>query len=89
MTDPRVTVFGPHPILGITIERRGEDEDDIHLHAGGQGVWVARMAGEIGAYPILCGFAGGETGELLRPLLDELPGEMRLVETAAAERLAT
>jgi 1-phosphofructokinase len=81
---PRVTVFGPHPILGITIELRGADEDDIHVHPGGQGTWVARMAGEMGAYPILCGFCGGETGTLLRPLLDELPGERRLVETSAA-----
>ncbi len=81
---PRVTVFGPHPILGITIERRGSDEDDIHVHPGGQGVWVARMAGEMGGYPILCGFCGGETGKLVRPLLDELPGETRLVETTVA-----
>jgi 1-phosphofructokinase len=80
---PRVTVFGPDPILGITIERRGADEDDIHVHPGGQGVWVARMAGEMGAYPVLCGFCGGETGQLLRTLLEELPGERRLVETAA------
>jgi 1-phosphofructokinase len=81
---PSVTVFGPHPILGITIERRGADEDDIHVHPGGQGVWVARMAGEMGAHPILCGFCGGETGELLRPLLDDLPGETRFVDTASA-----
>jgi 1-phosphofructokinase len=81
---PRVTVFGPHPILAITIERRGADEDDIHVHPGGQGVWVARMAGEMGAHPILCGFIGGETGKLLEPLLDELPGERRLVPVAAA-----
>jgi 1-phosphofructokinase len=81
---PRVTVFGPHPILGITIERRGADEDDIHIHPGGQGVWVARMAGEMGAHPILCGFCGGETGALLRSLLDALPGETRCVETTSA-----
>jgi 1-phosphofructokinase len=81
---PRVTVFGPHPILAITIERRGADEDDIHCHPGGQGVWVARMAGEMGAYPVLCGFNGGETGVVLRPLLDELPGEVRLVETGVS-----
>ena len=84
MTQPRVTVFGPHPILDITIERRGTAEDDIHMHPGGQGVWVARMAGEMGAHPVLCGFCGGETGALLRPLLDELPGEMRLVDTSVA-----
>jgi 1-phosphofructokinase len=76
---PRVTVFGPHPILGITIERRGADEDEIHVHPGGQGVWVARMAGEMGAHPVLCGLLGGETGTLLGPLLDELPGELRMV----------
>jgi 1-phosphofructokinase len=81
---PRVTVFGPHPILGITIERRGADDDDIHVHPGGQGVWVARMAGQMGAHPVLCGFCGGETGKLLVPLLDDLPGEKRLVETTQA-----
>jgi 1-phosphofructokinase len=82
--EPRVTVFGPHPILGITIERRGAGGDDIHIHPGGQGVWVARMAGQMGARPILCGFCGGETGKLLAPLLDDLPGERRLIETTAA-----
>jgi 1-phosphofructokinase len=81
---PLVAVFSPHPILGITIERRGPDEDDVHIHAGGQGVWVARMAGEMGAHPVLCGFRGGETGTLLEPLLDALPGQRRLVETATA-----
>jgi 1-phosphofructokinase len=79
---PRVTVFGPHPLLSITIERRGES-DDVHLHPAGQGIWVARMAGELGAHPVLCGFVGGETGKVLHPLLDELPGERRLVGTAA------
>ena len=79
---PRAAVFGPSPLLSITIERRGADGDDIHLHAGGQGVWVARMAGELGAWPVMCGFAGGETGATLRSLLERLPGEARLVETA-------
>jgi 1-phosphofructokinase len=82
-SQPRVTVFGPHPLLSITIERLGTDEDDIHLHAGGQGVWVARMAGQMGADPVLCSFCGGETGRLLRPLLETLPGEVRCVETAS------
>lgn len=81
--DPRVAVFGPHPLLGITVEHRaGVEEDEIHLHPAGQGVWVARMAGELGARPVLCGFIGGETGRTLAPLLDELPGERRLIETS-------
>jgi 1-phosphofructokinase len=77
-----ITVFAPNPLVNITIEGRGAT-DDIHVHAGGQGVWVARTAGELGAEPILCSFIGGEPGELLRPLLDALPGERRLVETAS------
>lgn len=76
-----VTVFAPNPLLNITIERR-DGADDIHLHAAGQGVWVARTAGELGATPVLCGLIGGEPGELLRPLLEALPGRLRLVETA-------
>jgi 1-phosphofructokinase len=80
---PRVAIFGPSPVLTVTIESRG-GADDVHVHAGGQGVWVARMAGELGAHPVLCGFAGGETASLIEPLLDDLPGESRLVHTAAA-----
>jgi 1-phosphofructokinase len=78
-----VAIFGPHPLLTITIERRQTAGDEIHVHAGGQGVWVSRMVAELGAYPILCGFIGGETGATLEPLLDKLPGERRLVRSAA------
>jgi 1-phosphofructokinase len=42
------------------------------------------MAAELGAAPVLCGFIGGETGTALRPLLQRLPIELRLVETAAS-----
>jgi 1-phosphofructokinase len=84
MPRPRVTVFGSHPLLAVTIERRGADEDDVHMHPAGQGVWVARMAGEMESHPILCGFIGGETGTLLRPLMDQLDAELRLVHTSAA-----
>ena len=84
MPRPKVTVFGSHPLLGITIERRGEDQDDVHMHPAGQGVWVARMAAELESHPILCGFIGGETGTVLRPLMDQLDAELRLVHTDAA-----
>ena len=56
----------------------------MHLHAGGQGVWVARMAAELRAHPILCSFVGGETGQLLRPLLEQQRGELRAVHTTAS-----
>jgi len=85
MPGGKVTVFGPHPMLSITIEAlTSEGGDDIHVHAAGQGVWVARMAAELGAQPVLCGFIGGESGVVLRPLLDQMEVEMRLVETAEA-----
>jgi 1-phosphofructokinase len=41
------------------------------------------MAGELGATPVLCSLVGGETGTVLRGLLETLPGERRLVRTAA------
>ncbi len=80
---PRVAIFGPNPLLSITVESLSANGgDDIHVHAAGQGVWVARMAAELGADPVLCGFAGGETGGVIRGLLEQLPIEPRLVETA-------
>ncbi len=80
---PRVAVFGPHPLLSVTIERRGGG-DDVHLHAGGQGVWLSRMAAELGAEAVLCGLVGGETGPVIEGLLQRLPIELRLTRTAGA-----
>ena len=80
---PRVAIFSPNPMVSIAIESFSADGgDDIHIHPAGQGVWVARMAAELGADPVLCGFIGGEVGKVLRPLLEEMPVELRLVETA-------
>lgn len=80
---PRVAIFSPNPMISIAIESFSADGgDDIHVHPAGQGVWVARMAAELGAEPVLCGFIGGEVGSILRPLLEEMPIELRLIETA-------
>jgi 1-phosphofructokinase len=79
-----VAIFGPHPLLTITIEQRQNAGDEIHIHAGGQGVWVSRMVGELGGHPILCGFIGGETGAMLEPVLERLPGERRFVRSGEA-----
>jgi 1-phosphofructokinase len=83
-SNPRVVIFAPHPLLTVTIEREGPDRERVHFHAGGQGVWVARMVASLGALPVLCGFIGGEPGALLQGLLGALGGELRLVETASA-----
>jgi 1-phosphofructokinase len=81
-----VTIFGPHPLLTVTIEMEGPERQSIHFHAGGQGPWVARMAAHMGVAPVLCGFIGGESGQLLEGPLRETvaPGETRLVETRSA-----
>ncbi len=81
---PRVAIFAPHPLLTVTLEREGPERDKVHFHPGGQGVWVARMAACLGAEPVLCGFRGGESGELLGGLLEDLPGERQLVATSSA-----
>jgi 1-phosphofructokinase len=81
---PRVAVFAAHPLLTVTLEREGPEREQVHFHAGGQGVWVARMVECLGAEPLLCGFLGGESGTLLEPLLEQLGGELRLVRTASA-----
>jgi 1-phosphofructokinase len=82
---PKVAVFSPNPMVSIAIESfSSEGGDDIHIHPAGQGVWVARMAAELGADPVLCGFVGGEVGTVLRPLLEEMAIDLRLVETAQA-----
>lgn len=79
----KVAIFGPNPLLSITLELHDDTGDDVHLHAAGQGVWVATMAAELGAEPVLCGFEGGEAGAVLAQLLSRLPGERRLVRTAS------
>ena len=84
MTKPAIAVFAPHPLLTVTVEAEGERES-VHFHAGGQGVWVAEMASRMGGAPVLCAFLGGESGELLRPLLAAATdGSARLVPTASA-----
>ena len=67
MTD-EVLVFEPAPMLTITIERWG-DAPEIHLHAGGQGVWQARMISTLGCPVVLCTPLGGESGRVLESLL--------------------
>ncbi|MFE5410358.1 hypothetical protein [Microbacterium sp. NPDC056569] len=42
-----VTIFAPSPTLTVTVEEH-DDEPDIHLHSGCQGVWQARMLRRLG-----------------------------------------
>jgi 1-phosphofructokinase len=79
-----VAVFAPSPVVTITVEAGSESEPDIHLHAGGQGFWVARMAARLGAKVSLCVPLGGESGTVLRSLLAVEGISVLSVETQAA-----
>lgn len=83
VADQRLVVFGPDPLLSVTVEAGGGG-DEVHLHAAGQGVWVARMAAELGARPILCCLLGGETGTTLDSLLDSASLPRRVAWTAGS-----
>lgn len=67
-TPQAVVIFAPLPVLTVTVEERS-GEDDIHVHAGGQGVWQSRMMSSLGVPVVLCSALGGETGDVLGHLL--------------------
>jgi 1-phosphofructokinase len=71
-----IAVFAPSPLLTITVEH-GPVRPEIHLHAGGQGFWVARMAATLGADVTLCCALGGEPGRVLHSLIEAEPMTLR------------
>jgi 1-phosphofructokinase len=66
---PDLAVFSPALILLLEIESDAEQQVEVHLHPGGQGYWVARMASVLGARPVLCAPVGGEAGVVVSDLL--------------------
>lgn len=69
-------VMAPGLLLTITIERatgpqpqRGSTTAEIHVHAGGQGVWLSRMLRRMGHHPVLVTAVGGETGAVALDIL--------------------
>lgn len=71
-------VFSPASLLTVTIEQQA-DAVELHIHPGGQGVWQARMVASLGVPVALCTAVGGETGALLRKLLDDEDVTLRAV----------
>ncbi|TRW46533.1 1-phosphofructokinase family hexose kinase [Georgenia yuyongxinii] len=72
---PRICVLAPTPLLVVEIaeteglpDRTGR-QADVHMHPGGQGLWVARMAVSLGAEVTVCGPFGGEIGPLVAQML--------------------
>jgi len=75
----QLAVFAPSPIVTVTVEESTAGGPEIHFHAGGQGFWMARMAARLGASVVLCAAVGGESGRVLRALLEEEGIELRSV----------
>lgn len=61
-------VFAPSPHLSVEVETL-HDTSELHVHAGSQGVWQARVIASLGAPVTLIGAFGGETGEVLQHLI--------------------
>lgn len=68
---PKLCVFAPVSLLTITVETRGDEQPELHIHCGGQGYWLARMARILGARPVLCTILGGETGAVYESLVED------------------
>ncbi|GEL23417.1 1-phosphofructokinase [Pseudonocardia sulfidoxydans NBRC 16205] len=76
-----VVVFAPSPIVTVTIEDRAGGPE-LHVHAGGQGVWQSRMLATLGTPVVLCAGLGGETGLLLERMIAGDGVDLRWVATA-------
>ncbi len=66
---PTAMVFAPSPLLTITLDTAPGGAPELHVHAGGQGHWIARMAVNLGLDVTLTGAFGGESGGVLRDLI--------------------
>lgn len=76
-----IAVLAPTVFVSITIEP-GEAADEIHLHAGGQGIWVARMLHQLGHHPRVCAPIGGESGRALLGLIGAWGVEIAVTDAA-------
>ncbi|MDQ0644305.1 1-phosphofructokinase family hexose kinase [Microbacterium murale] len=65
-----VTILAPSPTLTVTVEDHPQGSE-IHVHAGGQGVWQARMLRRLGVSVTMCCVLSGEIGRTLRHLLED------------------
>jgi 1-phosphofructokinase len=81
---PTAFVFAASPLLTVTVERSAEGGDEVHLHAGGQGFWVARLLAVLETRVTLTGAFGGETGYVLRNLIEREDVRVCGIESAGS-----
>lgn len=73
-----VVVVSPALLVSVTIELAPDGGDEVHVHAAGQGYWVARMLRTLGARPVLVTTCGGETADVV-PALAGADADVRLI----------
>ncbi|MEE2033085.1 1-phosphofructokinase family hexose kinase [Rhodococcus chondri] len=76
-------VFAPSPLLTVTIEAAPNGGTELHIHPGGQGFWIGRMASILGMDVHLCGPFGGEPGGILVDLIGREGLTVHPVHTAS------
>jgi 1-phosphofructokinase len=81
MPSESIAVFAPSVSVSITVEAGSAGDDDIHIHAGGQGIWIARMLRHLDYAPIVCAPVGGESGRTLLGLTGEWGIDVESVTT--------
>src|SRR4051794_36463610 len=83
LSGARALVFAPAVTLMVPVEDRSP-EPEVHLHAGGQGFWVAQLMAELGVAVTMASPFGGETGVMVRAAIEQTGIELRAVAMAAA-----
>lgn len=82
MNEPVVAVLAPSMFLSVTIEEGSTPAvQEIHFHAAGQAIWIARMLAQLGVRPLVCAPLGGESGCALRGLALQWDIELATVVT--------
>lgn len=79
MAQSDVALFAPLPVLTLTVEEHA-GRADIHVHAGSQGVWQARMLVTLGASVTMCCVLAGEAGSVVRHLIEDEGITVKAVE---------
>lgn len=75
-----IAILEPAPRYTVTVERGERGGSDVHFHAGGQGVWVARMVNRLGERAVLCGPTAGEAGLVVKALVESEGISLKAVE---------
>ena len=83
-----VCLFAPAPLLTVSAEVAADAAGDAELrvHAGGQGFWICRLLEELDVEVVMCASFGGETGTVLRTLIDASGVQVAAVSSGRLQR---